>query len=82
MRVRRCRYWDVVWNKPGSPTRIDKLAGTSFKIRVQNKSQIEISFTKTWNEGVPLNVDQKVHNAAWQPWVLFICNILALKWMA
>uniref|UniRef100_A0A5B6ZSC2 rhamnogalacturonan endolyase n=1 Tax=Davidia involucrata TaxID=16924 RepID=A0A5B6ZSC2_DAVIN len=52
-------YWDVVWNNPGFPTRIDKLAGTSFKVIVQNENQIEISFTKTMNVGVPLNVDKR-----------------------
>ncbi|CAK9156018.1 unnamed protein product [Ilex paraguariensis] len=56
-------YWDVVWNKPGSTTSMDKLSGTRFKIIMQNEYQAELSFARTWNvsltQNVPLNVDKR-----------------------
>ncbi|KAI3451280.1 hypothetical protein Pfo_007945 [Paulownia fortunei] len=55
-------YWDVIWNKPGERTVMDKLLGTSYKVIVQNKDQTEISFTSTWAVGsakVPLNIDKR-----------------------
>ncbi|KAK6125887.1 hypothetical protein DH2020_040375 [Rehmannia glutinosa] len=60
-------YWDLVWNKPGVPTIMDKLAGTSYKVVVQNKDQTEISFTTKWAVGsakVPLNIDKRFHYMA------------------
>ncbi|EYU30909.1 hypothetical protein ABFS82_08G217700 [Erythranthe guttata] len=55
-------YWDLIWNKPGAPTSMDKLEGTSYKIIVQNNDQTEISFTRTWAVGsarMPLNIDKR-----------------------
>ncbi|PIN00387.1 Rhamnogalacturonan endolyase [Handroanthus impetiginosus] len=55
-------YWDVIWNKPGAKTIMDRLVGTSYKVIVQNKDQTEISFTMTWAVGsakVPLHVDKR-----------------------
>ncbi|CAA0831221.1 Rhamnogalacturonate lyase family protein [Striga hermonthica] len=56
-------HWNIVWNKQeGKATTFDKLEGTNFSVIVQNESQTEISFTKTWGDGssdVPLNVDKR-----------------------
>ncbi|XP_042019621.1 uncharacterized protein LOC121767423 [Salvia splendens] len=55
-------YWNVVWNKPGDKTIMDKFPGTSYKIVMQSKDQTEISFTSTWAVGssrVPLNIDKR-----------------------
>ncbi|KAG6382739.1 hypothetical protein SASPL_157553 [Salvia splendens] len=60
-------YWDVVWNKPGNKTIMDKFPGTSYKIVMQSKDQTEISFTSTWavgSSGVPLNIDKRFHYTA------------------
>ncbi|KAK6150315.1 hypothetical protein DH2020_015247 [Rehmannia glutinosa] len=55
-------HWDVVWNMTGSGDMTDNLEGTSYEVIVQNENEIEISFTRTWEDGslnVPLNVDKR-----------------------
>ncbi|XP_035551432.1 rhamnogalacturonate lyase-like isoform X2 [Juglans regia] len=59
-------YWDVVWNEPdGHDGLVGRIAGTHFTIIKENKDQIELSFTQTWNlslrgkQIVPLNVERR-----------------------
>ncbi|XP_055959712.1 uncharacterized protein LOC126654761 [Mercurialis annua] len=57
-------YWDVVWNKPGNSDIFDKIQATEFRIIMNDKNQVELSFSKKWNPKmdrsvVPLNVDKR-----------------------
>ncbi|KAF7848961.1 hypothetical protein BT93_L1395 [Corymbia citriodora subsp. variegata] len=57
-------YWDVVWNWPGEPDKIDRIQGTTFRIVTKNEDQIEISFIRKWSKlsnetVVPLNIDKR-----------------------
>ncbi|KAI3970339.1 hypothetical protein MKX01_023986 [Papaver californicum] len=66
-------YWDMEWSQRGNRGSQFFIRGTSFKVIVQNETQVEISFTRTWNsstsssssnpsdsnstDAVPLNFD-------------------------
>ncbi|KAI3832432.1 hypothetical protein MKX03_020666 [Papaver bracteatum] len=66
-------YWDLYWTQRGNKGSQFVIEGTSFKVIVQNETQAEISFTRTWNssasssssnpsnsnstDGLPLNFD-------------------------
>ncbi|OVA17592.1 Rhamnogalacturonate lyase [Macleaya cordata] len=54
-------YWDLYWTHQGDRGSQFFINGTNFKVIVQNESQVEISFSKTWNSSddkdVPLNTD-------------------------
>ncbi|KAI3955241.1 hypothetical protein MKW98_020874 [Papaver atlanticum] len=66
-------YWDLYWTQRGNKGTQFVIEGTSFKVIVQNETQVEISFTRTWNssasssssnpsnsnsaDGLPLNFD-------------------------
>ncbi|KAF6166742.1 hypothetical protein GIB67_005618 [Kingdonia uniflora] len=57
-------YWDLVWSEPGGPGIFDVIQGTSFKVIMENKDQVEISFTRTWDLSLqgkyaPLNIDKR-----------------------
>ncbi|PIA30413.1 hypothetical protein AQUCO_05600097v1 [Aquilegia coerulea] len=57
-------YWDLNWNEPKKSGMFDIIKGTQFKVILQNESQIEISFTRTWRSSqkgflVPLNIDKR-----------------------
>ncbi|GMY07750.1 rhamnogalacturonate lyase B-like [Fagus crenata] len=60
-------YWDLVWSEAGSTGTtgiFDVIKGTSFRVIVKSKEQVEISFTRLWDpslEGqqVPLNIDKR-----------------------
>ncbi|KAL8476326.1 hypothetical protein ACS0TY_028846 [Phlomoides rotata] len=75
-------YWDIVWNKPGDNTTMDKLGGTSYKIIVQNEDQTEISFTTTWTFGsarIPLNIDKRYVMIRDSPGFYTYCVLERLK---
>ncbi|KAF9604151.1 hypothetical protein IFM89_002826 [Coptis chinensis] len=57
-------YWDISWNEPGMPGKFDIIKGRKFRIIMQNESQAEVSFTRTWSPSqqgslVPLNIDKR-----------------------
>ncbi|KAG9137926.1 hypothetical protein Leryth_024530 [Lithospermum erythrorhizon] len=58
-------YWDVVWTRPDQSEKIDKLGRTRFEVIVQNESQVELSFSRKWDNsssddtGLPLNIDKR-----------------------
>ncbi|KAI3955238.1 hypothetical protein MKW98_020871 [Papaver atlanticum] len=45
-------YWDLNWSQRGNKGTYFLINGTTFKVIVQNESQVEISFTRTWNSSV------------------------------
>ncbi|KAI4321100.1 hypothetical protein MLD38_034520 [Melastoma candidum] len=57
-------YCDLFWITPGSKAAFDLIRGTSLRVIVENKEQVEPSFLRTWEsslegEFVPLNVDKR-----------------------
>ncbi|KAI3832436.1 hypothetical protein MKX03_020670 [Papaver bracteatum] len=42
-------YWDLSWSQRGNKGTYFLMNGTSFKVIVQNETQVEISFSRTWN---------------------------------
>uniref|UniRef100_A0A0A0LE32 rhamnogalacturonan endolyase n=3 Tax=Cucumis sativus TaxID=3659 RepID=A0A0A0LE32_CUCSA len=62
-------YWDIVWNLKGSSGTkgiFDRLEATDFKVIVENEEQIELSFSRTYNNNsstggnlIPLNIDKR-----------------------
>ncbi|KAK9090224.1 hypothetical protein Sjap_023401 [Stephania japonica] len=57
-------YYDLYWNTLGGSGVLDKMKGTTFKVIVQNETQLEVSFTRTWRSSqqgtvVPLNIDKR-----------------------
>nr|GMD51544.1 probable rhamnogalacturonate lyase B [Ipomoea batatas] len=56
-------YWDAIWHGPGIDGELDKLQGTSFEIITNDESEVEISFTRTWdasqNNVAPVNIDKR-----------------------
>ncbi|KAK8623480.1 hypothetical protein V6N13_118363 [Hibiscus sabdariffa] len=60
-------YWDLVWNFAGSKGtkgKFDRIEATSFEVVVENEDQVELSFTRTWDQplegkAVPLNIDKR-----------------------
>ncbi|KAG7539968.1 Rhamnogalacturonan lyase domain III [Arabidopsis thaliana x Arabidopsis arenosa] len=54
-------YWDITWQ--GTNIRqggLDRIEGTKFRIISQTQEQVEISFSRTWEDGhIPLNVDKR-----------------------
>ncbi|KAG6644491.1 probable rhamnogalacturonate lyase B [Carya illinoinensis] len=60
-------YWDLVWSETGSTGTtgtFDVIKGTSFRVVVEKKEQVEISFKRLWDPSlqgkfVPLNIDKR-----------------------
>ncbi|KAK8505130.1 hypothetical protein V6N13_025996 [Hibiscus sabdariffa] len=60
-------YWDLVWNLAGSKGtkgKFDRIEAKSFEVVVENEDQVELSFTRTWDQSlegkaVPLNIDKR-----------------------
>ncbi|KAM6564002.1 hypothetical protein CsatB_024000 [Cannabis sativa] len=58
-------YWDIEWGEDiagSSASNYDRLVGTKFEIITANNDQIEISFTKKWNDSskvFPVNMDKR-----------------------
>ncbi|KAF4402157.1 hypothetical protein G4B88_017669, partial [Cannabis sativa] len=58
-------YWDIEWGEDiagSSASNYDRLVGTKFEIIKANNDQIEISFTKKWNDSskvFPVNMDKR-----------------------
>nr|GLL38622.1 uncharacterized protein LOC109172756 [Ipomoea trifida] len=57
-------YWDIVWSKPDMPSSLfNMLPATNFTVIAQDESQIEVSFTITFNPdddtSVPMNFDKR-----------------------
>ncbi|XP_039023514.1 probable rhamnogalacturonate lyase B [Hibiscus syriacus] len=60
-------YWDLVWNLAGSKGtkgKFDRIEATSLEVIVENEDQVELSFTRTWDQSlegevVPLNIDKR-----------------------
>ncbi|CAI9111388.1 OLC1v1011606C1 [Oldenlandia corymbosa var. corymbosa] len=58
-------YWDIVWQHPESRENIiDKMEGTNCRVIMEDESQVEISFTRTFDDSadkrhVPLNIDKR-----------------------
>ncbi|XP_019177548.1 PREDICTED: probable rhamnogalacturonate lyase B isoform X3 [Ipomoea nil] len=56
-------YWDAIWHGPGIDGELDKLQGTSFEIITNDESEVEISFTRTWdasqNNVAPVHIDKR-----------------------
>ncbi|MQL73842.1 hypothetical protein Taro_006227 [Colocasia esculenta] len=57
-------YWDVVWNEPGGKGIFDVLKGTDFRVILEDESQVEVSFTRTWDSSlqgkvIPINIDKR-----------------------
>uniref|UniRef100_A0A453HQD3 rhamnogalacturonan endolyase n=1 Tax=Aegilops tauschii subsp. strangulata TaxID=200361 RepID=A0A453HQD3_AEGTS len=62
-----CRYWDVVWNFPGSGHprgMIDMLDSTDFRVVSASEEQVELSFRSTYDpsrlNSVRLTVDKRL----------------------
>ncbi|KAG6699249.1 hypothetical protein I3842_08G058300 [Carya illinoinensis] len=60
-------YWDLVWSETGSTGTtgtFDVIKGSSFRVVVEKKEQVEISFKRLWDPSlqgklVPLNIDKR-----------------------
>ncbi|KAL7208113.1 hypothetical protein ACSBR1_029968 [Camellia fascicularis] len=60
-------FWDLNWAEPGNVGtrgRFDVLNGTSFEVIMENKEQVELSFTRPWDTSLqgdhsPLNIDKR-----------------------
>ncbi|CAH9091563.1 unnamed protein product, partial [Cuscuta europaea] len=58
-------YWDIVWTRPGIDDNgnFDTLQGTHFRVITSDENQIEVSFTKDYDQedpsSVPLNIDKR-----------------------
>ncbi|XP_024022711.1 uncharacterized protein LOC112091988, partial [Morus notabilis] len=58
-------YWDIEWGDDITSNiadHYDRLEGTKFEIINEDENQIEISFTKRWNDSshsFPINVDKR-----------------------
>ncbi|KAL2537903.1 Rhamnogalacturonate lyase family protein [Forsythia ovata] len=60
-------YWDLVWSPAGSTVTtgtFEQIVGTNFEVVVESEEQIELSFSRTWDNSVegklaPLNIDKR-----------------------
>lgn len=60
-------YWDLVWSSPGTTGTggiFDVIKATSFNVIMENEEQVELSFSRTWDQSledkvVPLNIDKR-----------------------
>ncbi|GMJ02531.1 hypothetical protein like AT1G09890 [Hibiscus trionum] len=60
-------YWDLNWSLAGTKGtrgKFDRIESTSFEVVVENEDQVELSFTRTWDQSlegkvVPLNIDKR-----------------------
>ncbi|XP_059624760.1 probable rhamnogalacturonate lyase B isoform X4 [Cornus florida] len=58
-------YWDVVWSsvsKNDIKWLFYRIEGTNFRVIMEDENQIELSFSRTWNndsETIPLNIDKR-----------------------
>ncbi|GMI81072.1 hypothetical protein HRI_001776500 [Hibiscus trionum] len=60
-------YWDLDWSLAGTKGtrgKFDKIESTSFEVVVENEDQVDLSFTRTWDQSlegkvVPLNIDKR-----------------------
>ncbi|RZC68328.1 hypothetical protein C5167_031589 [Papaver somniferum] len=63
-------YWDLNWSQRGNKGTYFLMNGTSFNVIVQNESQVEISFTRTWNSSVSSSsshISDKNNSTDWAP---------------
>ncbi|XP_022638462.1 probable rhamnogalacturonate lyase B [Vigna radiata var. radiata] len=59
---RLCRYFDIVWNSPGAPSKLWGIEGSRFSVIEANENEVELSFSRTWNKdnsSPPLNIDKR-----------------------
>ncbi|KAH1110553.1 hypothetical protein GYH30_009408 [Glycine max] len=66
-------YWDIVWDEGGKKRtkkgakgkgRFDRMEATNFTVIVESEEQVELSFSRTWNDSLegklpPLNIDKR-----------------------
>ncbi|KAG0453281.1 hypothetical protein HPP92_025945 [Vanilla planifolia] len=57
-------YWDLVWSEPGSAGVFDVVKGTDFEVILEDESQVEVSFIRSWDlslkgSRVPLKIDKR-----------------------
>ncbi|KAK9743470.1 hypothetical protein RND81_03G241500 [Saponaria officinalis] len=60
-------YWDLNWSDAGSMGTTgyyERIAGTNFKVIVEDDEMVEVSFSRTWDSSsttklVPLNIDKR-----------------------
>ncbi|CAJ2652239.1 unnamed protein product [Trifolium pratense] len=60
-------YWDLVWSEAGSTGTTgtsERVVGTSFKVIMETEEQVEISFTRIWDQSLKgkqsaLNIDKR-----------------------
>ncbi|KAK7386695.1 hypothetical protein VNO78_27030 [Psophocarpus tetragonolobus] len=55
-------YFDIVWNKPGSTSRLWGIQGSKFTVIEENENQIEVSFSRAWDmqdSNLPINIDKR-----------------------
>ncbi|MQM09174.1 hypothetical protein Taro_042040 [Colocasia esculenta] len=56
-------YWSVYWSKPDARGGMDRIIAAGFKVILESEEQVEISFTRTWDQSledsnvVPLSID-------------------------
>ncbi|KAI3832911.1 hypothetical protein MKW92_013119 [Papaver armeniacum] len=63
-------YWDLNWSQRGNKGTYFLMNGTTFKVIVQNETQVEISFTRTWNSSVsssPSHHSDSNNSTDWVP---------------
>ncbi|KAL5177400.1 Rhamnogalacturonate lyase [Glycine soja] len=55
-------YFDIVWNAPGSTSKLWGIQGSKFSVIEASENQVEVSFTRTWDmdsSSLPLNIDKR-----------------------
>ncbi|KAI3876528.1 hypothetical protein MKW92_018785 [Papaver armeniacum] len=63
-------YWDLNWSQRGNEGTYFLMNGTTFNVIVQNETQVEISFTRTWNSSVsssPSHHSDSNNSTDWVP---------------
>ncbi|KAI3846636.1 hypothetical protein MKW92_023811 [Papaver armeniacum] len=63
-------YWDLNWSQRGNVGTYFLMNGTTFNVIVQNETQVEISFTRTWNSSVsssPSHHSDSNNSTDWVP---------------
>ncbi|XP_026423114.1 probable rhamnogalacturonate lyase B isoform X2 [Papaver somniferum] len=63
-------YWDLHWSQRGTRGSQLLMHGTSFKVIVQNETQVEISFSRTWNSSAsssPSHQSDSNNSTDWDP---------------
>ncbi|KAI3832433.1 hypothetical protein MKX03_020667 [Papaver bracteatum] len=63
-------YWNLYWSQRGNKGTFFLMNGTSFRVIVQNETQVEISFSRTWNSSAsssPSHHSDKNNSTDWVP---------------